>query len=657
MHNFGIKKSLLLFCLFIISGSYAYSAKINCTNEVTKPPGPSPNEKFKLGYCQYATGDFANAANTFNNLDRELPLLMDYINYYQANSFKELKNYNNAEMIYRKIAFEFPSSSLRKKSMIELAELYNEQAKYPEAIALYQELLNSEKSEWEKSKYENAIGEILIKQKNLDGAFEIYKNIWYTYPQSTSSIKVHEVARSKGTQFVPTQSERLIRANKLFELESWNNAYDELSLLPPSGDTELKKAISLYKTGRYEEALSTFNSLRGPEPQYWKGKTLQRLGRFKQAREAYLSVHQQYPNTEFAAEGLYSAAKLELRNLRYTNAENYYNILITNYPNFADTPDAAWSLGWIYYSRGQFPQALDIFSRYSYPGDSFNSQSFPYWKAKTLEKMGRTSDAFNIYESIAYSPKFTYHSFLSRTKVNHSPKVFKMNPSAGTFSQNIKKQKADLLISLGLYDPALIEIEELEKVSSSDGELIVVSNMYKSVGNNYKSVTLLEKIDNPAALPFKFPQPHSDQVYKYSTKYGLDVLLVYSLIREESRFNEYAVSSSNARGLMQLIRGTANDSAREVGRYPFNFDMLFDPDVNVELGSFYLRKVLNRYNGEIPLGLASYNAGPGRVSEWVDEIGYYNYDEFIEQIPITETRNYVKRILRSYGAYNALYRN
>ena len=181
--------------------------------------------------------------------------------------------------------------------------------------------------------------------------------------------------------------------------------------------------------------------------------------------------------------------------------------------------------------------------------------------------------------------------------------------------------------------------------------------MYSRIDNAYKSVTLLEKIDNQAALPYKFPQPHSDQVYRHSNKYNLDVLLVYSLIREESRFNKHAVSPSNARGLMQLIRGTASDSAREVGIYPYNFDMLFDPEVNVELGSFYLRKVLDRYNGEIPLGLASYNAGPARVSEWVDEIGYYKFDEFIEQIPITETRNYVKRILRSYGAYTALYRN
>ena len=215
-----------------------------------------------------------------------------------------------------------------------------------------------------------------------------------------------------------------MRANKLFELESWSNAFDEFSLLPPNGDTEFKKAICLYKMQRYEDALTLLNRLSGPEPQFWMGKTYQRLGRFKQARESYLSVHAQHPNTEFAAKGLYRAGKLEFRNRRYANAENFYITLLTSYPNFEDTPDAAWNLGWIYYSKGQYPQALDIFSRYSYPSDSFNSQSFLYWKAKTLEKMGRTSDAFNIYESIAYSPKFTYHSFLSRAKVKHSPKVF-----------------------------------------------------------------------------------------------------------------------------------------------------------------------------------------------------------------------------------------
>ena len=657
MHNFVFKSSLLFFFLLSFSGSYAVSSGINCNHELTKPLSTSPSEKFKHGYCRYEKTDYLNALNAFNNLDIELPLLIDYIIYYQAKSQKELNNYSEAEKNYRKIAFEFPSSSLRKKSMIELAELYFEQGKYPEATALYKELLNIEKSEWEKSKYENALGEIQIKQNNIEVAFEIYKRIWYTYPQSTSSVKIHEIARSRGMKFLPTQDERLSRANKLFELESWSNAYDEFLMLPSSADTELKKAVCLYRMGRYEEALGILNLLNGPEPQFWKGKANERIGRFKQARESYLSVHEQYPNTEFAAKGLYTAGKLEARNLRFANAESYYRILITSYPDFEDTPDAAWNLGWIYYVRGQYPQALDIFSSYSYPADSFNSQSFPYWKAKTLEKLGRTSDSINIYQSIAYSPKFTYHSFLSRAKIKHTPKVYITTTSEIAFSQNLKKQKADLLIDLGLYDLATIEIEELEKESSTDDEAIVVSTMYNSIGDTYKSVALLEKIDNQAGLTYKFPRPHSEQVYKYSNKYGLDVLLVYSLIREESRFNKYAVSSSNARGLMQLIRGTASDSARAVGLHQYNFDMLFDPEVNVELGSFYLRKVLDRYNGEIPLGLASYNAGPARVSEWVDEIGYSNFDEFIEKIPFTETRNYVKRILRSYGAYNALYRN
>jgi len=657
MHNPAINISLLLFFLLVTSGTHGNSASIDCNRELAKPASTVANEKFKLGYCQYEKGEYSNAINTFNNLSAELPLMSDYIYYYLAKSYRDSNNYSQAETNYKKIIIENPSSSLRKKSSLELAELYTEQRKYPEAIDLYQELIRREESEWEKSKFEDAIGELLLKQNKTDAAFEVYRNIWYTYPQSTFSIKVHEIARSKGTRFIPTQNERMMRANKLYELESWSNAYEEFSLLPTSIDIELKKALCLYRIGKYEDALSRLNTLRGPEPQFWKGRTYERLGRFKQARESYLSVHNQYPGTEFAAKGLYRAAKLELRNMRYTNAENYYGTLIVNYPNFVDTPDAAWSLGWIYYSRGQYPQALEVFSRYTYPNDSFNSQSFPYWKAKTLEKLGRTSDAYNIYESIAYSPKFTYHAFLSRVKVNHSPKVYKTSPSSFAFSGNLKKQKAEFLINLGLFELASVEIEELEKESSTEDETIAVSKLYSRIGDTYKSTTLLEKIDKHSALPYKFPQPHSDQVYRYSNKYNLDVLLVYSLIREESRFNRYAVSSSNARGLMQLIRGTASDSARAVGVSPYNFDMLFDPEINVSLGSFYLRQVLDRYNGEIPLGLASYNAGPGRVSEWVDEIGYEKYDEFIEQIPFTETRNYVKRILRSYGAYNALYKN
>jgi len=654
---YRINSLLFIILLCLIPFINLSAGEINCIYQLSNRTFSTPEERFKNAYCQYKSGEYNNTINSLNGLDRGLPLLIDYISYLEAGSYKNLGKLRQAEKRYKKIGFEYSSSVLRTDSLASLAEIYKEQGNYQSAIDTFKIIIEDGISEWNRVIYTNAIGEILLKQNSIAEAFELYKEIWINYPQSTFSIKVNEIAYKNGLEFNPTNTERLRRADALYNLKSWNNAIDEYSMLQPNSEINFKIAKSLYNLGRLESAIAKFNTLNSPEARYGRGQSYEKIGRFKQASEAYLSIYERYPGSEFAPKGLYMAGKLEERSLRVSNAEKYYNTVITKYPTYEKTSDAAWNLGWIYYNNGQYQKALDIFSGYSYPEDSFDAQSFPYWKAKTLDKLGYKSDAYNIYESMAFSNKFTYHAFLARLKIDHKAKVRNTKLNNYAVLNNPGYKKAVMFINMGIYEYAKNEILALEEKAVSDDQLIIVGQLYNKAGNIYKSVNLLEKVDSPAALPYKYPQPFSEQVFKFSNKYGHDVLLVYSLIREESRYNKDAVSSSNARGLMQLISGTANDSAQELGIQQYNFNKLFEPEINVELGSFYLRKVLDMYNGEIPLGLASYNAGPYRVAEWVDTIGYLKFDEFIEKIPIKETRNYVKRILRSYGAYNAIYRN
>lgn len=648
---------LIIFALCLIPLSVLSAGEINCISQLSYSSGSEPEEKFKTAYCRYKAGEYEKTIKNLRGLERQLPLITDYIYYLEAGSYKNLGETKKAEKKYKKIYSKYPDSPLLTDTLSSLAEIYKSQGNYQEAINTYRTMLKNEQSEWNKAIYTNAIGEVLLEQGLTNEAFELYKSVWINYPQSTFSVKVNEIANKNGLRFNPTSAERFQRAEALYNLKSWNNAIDEYRMLPSNDEIDFKIAKSMYNLGRLESAIAKFNTQTSPEALYWKGRSYEKIGRFKQARQAYQSVYELYPKSEFAPMGLYRAGKLEQRNLRVDNASNYYKTVIAEYPAYEKTPDAAWNLGWIYYKKGQYQNANDIFSGYSYPEDSFDAQSFPYWKAKSLEKLGHKADAYNIYESLAFSDRFTYHSFLARVKIDHKPKVKNTKLNNYSVVKNPNYEKAVLFTNMGIYEYADKEIVALEEKAVSDDQFIIVSQLYNRAGNIYKSVNLLEKIDTPAALPYKYPQPYSDEVFRFSNKYGHDVLLVYSLIREESRYNKDAVSSSNARGLMQLISGTANDSAREVGIQQYNFNKLFEPEVNVELGSFYLRKVLDRYNGEIPLGLASYNAGPNRVAEWVDTIGYFKFDEFIEKIPITETRNYVKRILRSYGAYNAVYRN
>jgi soluble lytic murein transglycosylase len=139
-----------------------------------------------------------------------------------------------------------------------------------------------------------------------------------------------------------------------------------------------------------------------------------------------------------------------------------------------------------------------------------------------------------------------------------------------------------------------------------------------------------------------------------SERHQLDPFLVVSLIRQESLFEPEAVSPADARGLMQLMPATARELSREGGQ-AVDKAALFRPDVNVDLGTTLLARLLSRYDGSSAKALAAYNAGQDAVAKWERRYGEREKDEFVELISYRETRDYVKAVLRNYRLYRRLY--
>ena len=142
---------------------------------------------------------------------------------------------------------------------------------------------------------------------------------------------------------------------------------------------------------------------------------------------------------------------------------------------------------------------------------------------------------------------------------------------------------------------------------------------------------------------------------RYATANGLDPYLVASLIRQESEFNPYAVSNKNEVGLMQLLPKTGKLVAKEVKLKKYNPSQLFTPAVNLQLGTRYIRGMVDKFGGSSEYALAAYNAGSERVDEWLGQGKYRDPQEFVESILFTETREYVQAILRNASLYKQLY--
>lgn len=150
-----------------------------------------------------------------------------------------------------------------------------------------------------------------------------------------------------------------------------------------------------------------------------------------------------------------------------------------------------------------------------------------------------------------------------------------------------------------------------------------------------------------------FPLRHLDAICTAAADHGVSPHLVAAVVREESRFRTEAVSPRGARGLMQLMPDTAEWVASEMG-LDFVLEDLHDPAINVDMGTWYLSHLLDRFDS-VPLAVAAYNGGMARVSGWIRDGIWSGCPEEVDRIPAEETREFVRRVLNSHRVYRWLY--
>ncbi len=169
------------------------------------------------------------------------------------------------------------------------------------------------------------------------------------------------------------------------------------------------------------------------------------------------------------------------------------------------------------------------------------------------------------------------------------------------------------------------------------------------VSRAYFNSDMAEKIKKT-----QYPIKYEHFVEKYSEEYKLDKYLVFAVIRTESRFDKYAVSRADAKGLMQLTDETGEECAKKLGISKYTSDALFDPEINIQLGCYYLRRLLDNYDN-VDTALAAYNGGPGNVDLWLKDKNYSDGFGNLTNIPFEETKKYVLRVRDAWGMYKNIY--
>ena len=213
-------------------------------------------------------------------------------------------------------------------------------------------------------------------------------------------------------------------------------------------------------------------------------------------------------------------------------------------------------------------------------------------------------------------------------------------------------QRALQLVGLGLRNEGVREWNFTLR-GFADRELLAAAQLACDREVWDRCINTSERTRSDIDMAQRYPAPYRDQIHARARDAGIDTAVLLGLIRQESRFVADARSSVGASGLMQLMPGTARWTAKKVG-LDFRAENITDPAVNLQLGSAYLKRVLDEFGASLPMAAAAYNAGPGRPRKWREGGGTLEPAVWAESIPFNETRDYVKKVLANSVYYAAL---
>ena len=323
----------------------------------------------------------------------------------------------------------------------------------------------------------------------------------------------------------------------------------------------------------------------------------------------------------------------------------------------------AWLAGQTALDRLNNPQgALAMFARYARGGKSLQVVSKgAYWAGRAALASGNVAQANTYLQSAANYPDLFYGQ-LALERLGRSvpppgelPAIAATDPGRSAFTNNALVRATRLMLYQGNAEEQLQFIRALSDSLKTQKDRILATDMARSLGRKDLGVWIAREARNNGALFY-----YRDGYPTLSTNVALSSpwALTHGITRQESSFDRNALSYAGARGMMQLMPGTAADWARKLG-YGYDGQRLYEPSYNVMLGSAYFHHLLDVWNGSVPLAVASYNAGIGNVSKWIraygdPRTGQVDMVNWIEAIPFSETRGYVQRVIENSVVYDSM---
>ena len=356
------------------------------------------------------------------------------------------------------------------------------------------------------------------------------------------------------------------------------------------------------------------------------------------------------------------------------NQDGYERELIAQLAKVDPSQEAGlqhlWDKAWAAYARGDLNGAVEqlTFIRDNYRNPNVKRQT-SYWIARSQERLGKKEEAAAAYRALAAAPyedvyaKFAEQRGAPHATATNNPLTMNRPDWRDVAEQNMPRELrlAYELTALADARDARAEIDKNRTRRNQPYADALMSELYNYSGDTLSMMrslraafpqlaTVEQDSVPPYFLRMYYPIKYENAIRKYSRKNGLDPHLIMGLIHQESFYNPRTKSSAGAIGLMQLMPATGKELGSRLF-HGFSVARLENPEVNIELGTMHFRYLVDLLGGKVELAIASYNAGQGNVLKWRRAAPGKPMDEFLESIPFSETRTYVKRVTMLGAAY------
>jgi soluble lytic murein transglycosylase len=614
-------RRLLFLLILLYLPAFAYAG-----NETVKD-----GAYFVDGIEYYNTGNYAEALKSLGTAYKKLPSVGDYSLLYIAKSYIETggpdKAIKNVKTLYKK----YPNSPLLEKARgIEImATLQTDEHGVFDLLDRYVRDYPSDMD------MKFLFAGFLKETGRLEEAKPLLKDIYRS--ACTLSAEALDDLEPKDI----TALDLFERGANLMQSRQYELAEKDLRAALTKCDDTLKPNVTakladtLFRQRKYREASKLFLDV---GDLYNAARSFIRAGNGKEFHRAMKKlVASRDPK---GAKLMLSYAGDLRRKGKTTKALKILKKVNKKYPEMAE--EALWSRGWIYYRNRDYAKAKKSFSElYS----KHKAPKYLYWQARAGERVGE--DPTELYKKINDDGFYGVLTQIRTDRLTNQAEHLRE-----TEFRNPKPiERIDLLVDAGLNKEAAQELILMAERKSDYQSLREITLRLMNL-QEYRRAMLIASTLPQDMRPFEvqYPMAFWSSVASEASGNGIDPYIVLSLMREESHFDPEALSSAGAVGLMQLMPQTAEHTAQRLKVSIDGPESLHNVDLNIKLGSYFLSGLLNRFDS-VPAALAAYNAGGTRVKTWLSQNNYRSSDEFIEDIPFEETRNYVKRIVRTYFHY------